>query len=218
LWSLIDFLCMDRGTAWRKSRRKFQEFLLYIKSKFVNFLSLSLFSLLVQFLPFFLFCLFSILMTLMILDKFIFSPLSRNTQKCFLVSKISFIITILWFFKRDVVDIFDQTPPHNPPNAGKHSQLMYIFYRIEPTHNLSTFSSRFESRLSRWKLKESNDRVVKRKGKIVRVLTLGNIKRNPQQTARRENGKMYLLYRIYYYYNENLMKNAVNYDRQKNHK
>jgi len=50
------------------------------------------------------------------------------------------------------------------PNAGKHSQLMYIFYRIKPTHNLSTFSSRFESRLDE-KLKESNDRVVKEEGK-----------------------------------------------------
>ena len=49
---------------------------------------------------------------------------------------------------------------------------------------------------------KSNDRVVKEKGKLKNP-KLGNIKRNPQQTARRENGKMYLLYRIYYYYNEN---------------
>jgi len=127
LWSLIDFLCMDRGTTWRKSRRKFQEFLLYIKSKFVNFLSLSLFTFSSIF-TIFLFCLFSILMTLMILDKFIFSPLSRNTQKCFLVSMISFI-TILWFFKREVVDIFDQTPLTTLPTL--ENTLNWCIFFIE---------------------------------------------------------------------------------------
>lgn len=38
--------------------------------------------------------------------------------------------------------------------------------------------------------------------------------------SKKRKWKMYLLYRIYYYYNEKKLKekNAVSYDRQKNHK